>query len=146
MITPKQFLVNEGALPAGSENARGRLSVANIELCKAGAARGVSIKGYEVTSKPTAARPNAPVTVEKTAADSTGIADVREPSRDEKAIEAYMIVDGVSKPVGMRTVCNNCGNSITYCYDRNPVTWIPGSTDAMGVVMFKPRTAPEKKK
>lgn len=131
-MKPKVALVKDGFLPPGSENTRGRLSGAAIERCKELAAGGWDIEGY-VSSKST----GSPV-VEKVKVAAVGkeIADIGNPLRDESVWEAYAVHDGKNVPVGMRTVDNLCGNSLTYCLCRSPRVWLDHDLEV--VVNFKP--------
>jgi len=141
MIKPKVALVKDGFLPAGSENKRGRLSAAAIERCKVLAApveqggKGWQIEGYEAVKSST---PDAPPVVNKVkvSTGATEIADIGEPFRHEEAWEAFTS----EGPVGMRTVCNTCHSSLTYCPCQRPVVNIDHMRT--GVVSFKPRTTP----
>lgn len=140
MIKPKVALVKDGFLPAGSENKRGRLSAAAIERCKVLAApvsqggKGWQIEGYE--SKSTT--PDAVATVEKVkvTTGATTIADIGEAFHHEEAWQAFTS----EGEVGMRTVCNTCKSSLTYCPCQHPVVNIDHMR--VGVVSFKPRTTP----
>lgn len=134
MMKPKVALVKDGFLPPGSENKRGRLSGAAIERCKELAASGWAIEGY-VSSK---SDNTAPV-VEKVKAQAPGkeIADIGNPLRDESYWEAYANDTEGVKSIGMRTVCNVCGTSLTYCPCKSPRVWLDYDREA--VVNFKPR-------
>lgn len=135
MMKPKVALVKDGYLPPGSENKRGRLSGDAIERCKVLAAQGWDIEGY-VSSKPTEGA--APVVEKvKVQAGSKEIADISEPFRDEGYWKAYGNHNGTNIPIGMRTVCNQCGNSLTYCPCKSPRVWV--DYDAQVVVNFTPR-------
>lgn len=136
-MKPKVALVKDGFLPAGSENKRGRLSLDAINRLKELAAKGWPIEGYSVT-KPTA--DSEPVKVEKVSVDANRVFDVPEESRPEKDWQGFT-PDG---EVGMRTVCNTCKCSLSYCPCPMPRVWIDSETEA--VVVFKPRTSPLPKK
>lgn len=136
-MKPKVALVKDGFLPAGSENKRGRLSGAAIERLKELASQGWAIDGYTVT-KPTAATEKP--AVEKVTVDPNRIADVPDESRPEDEWQAFTTAGEVS----MRTVCNICHSSLTYCHDTLPRVWVDFETE--GVVSFKPRTEPIKRK
>lgn len=131
-MKPKVALVKDGFLPEGSENKRGRLSGEAIERCKALAAQGWAIDGYSVSEEST---PTAPV-VEKVKADPNAVADVPDQSRSETDWQAHTDTG----KVGMRTVCNVCRNSLTYCWCPHPVVWVDAGVES--VVEFKPRTTP----
>lgn len=136
-MKPKVALVKDGFLPAGSENVRGRLSAAAIERCKELAAKGWDIDGYTV-SKSTAAE-DKPV-VEKVKHDPNRIPDVPDQIRDENDWKAIRYFEGKPVEVGMRTVCNVCRSSLTYCPCEKPRVWVDYQDEA--VVYFKPRTKP----
>ncbi len=131
MMKPKVALVKDGFLPAGSENKRGRLSGAAIARLKELAATGVKIEGYTVSQSSDSSEP---VKVEKVAVDPNRIADVPEETRPETSWQAFTS----ESEVGMRTVCNGCKNSLTYCHCQFPKVWIDHTRE--GVVHFKPRT------
>lgn len=136
MMKPKVALVKDGFLPAGSENKRGRLSADAINRCKELAAKGWQIEGYEVSKTEKSA--DAPkVEKVKVSTGAKEIADIGNPLRDESVWEAYGNHNGEVKPIGMRTVCNTCHCSLTYCPCKSPVVWI--DYDAAVVVNFKPR-------
>ncbi len=139
-MKPKVALVKSGFLPAGSENTRGRLSGAAIAECERLVGEGWAIDGYSVVkSENTLAKSDgpAPVLVKKTAtADPSRIADVPDESRPESVWRASTEVDGKAVPVGMRTVCNACHNSLTYCRCSEPRVWV--DHDRQGTVNFHP--------
>jgi len=99
---------------------------------------GAQIDGFAV-SKTAPVTPTAPVRVEKVNASAT-VADIPDPSRDECSWEAYAKVDGKIHPIGMRTVCNGCSSSLTYCYCRTPIVTVDSDTRVL--VNFKPRKNP----
>lgn len=139
MMKPKVALVKDGFLPPGSENKRGRISLAAIERCKELAAQGWKIEGYEVSQSAL----SAPVVEKvKVLTGEKVIADIGNPSRDENQWEAYANVNGKLVSIGMRAVDNVCGNSLTYCFCRTPMVWVDGDSRVM--VNFKPRTVPRK--
>lgn len=132
-MKPKVALVKDGFLPPGSENQRGRLSGAAISRLKELAAKGWTIEGYSVT-KPTTSAENAKV--EKVAVDPNRIQETPPESRPEKDWQGFT----TEGEVGMRTVCNTCRASLTYCPCQFPRVWLDCDTEA--VVTFKPRTSP----
>jgi uncharacterized Zn-finger protein len=111
------------------ENDRGRLSKAADARCQALAAEGIDIQGYEVSGTPQSVKG---VTVEKVKHDPNRIADVPDPSRSESDWTAHTS----EGPVGMRTVCNLCHSSLTYCWCQHPRVWV--DVDTEGVVYFTP--------
>lgn len=133
-MKPKDWLKANGHI---SEIKRGRMSREHIELIKAAVATGVKIEGYgEVT-----ATADKPATVERTAVDPNRLVDVPDVYRDERTLMAYRTQDGKQIEIGMRTVDNNCGSSLTYCRCDSPRVWVDHESQA--VVNFKPR--PEKR-
>ena len=134
-IRPKQALVidqfvdGDHTWSAGDENKRGRLSKAADERCKELASQGIAIIGYEVRGS---VETSQPVTVEKVKHDPNRIADVPEPARNEKDWDAYTS----EGQIGIRTVCNVCHSSLTYCYCTTPKVWV--DVDREGAVYFKP--------
>lgn len=133
-MRPKEWLVKNGHLPAGSENARGRISASNIELIKAAVAEGVSIEGYSV-SKPMAST-DKPVTVSRTA-ETTGVIE----NPEETVPERYNIAMVGNEVIGNRTVCDVCRRSLNYHICSSPRVMYNG---VQSVVTFKPRPNPEK--
>lgn len=130
-MKPKSALVKDGFLPPGSENKRGRLSLDAINRLKELAASGWDIDGYSkaTVSSPETVKSKAPV-------DSARIPDVPDESRPENDWSAFV---GTNE-IGMRTVCNVCGSSLTYCRCSQPRVWLDFDREA--VVYFKPRTHP----
>lgn len=131
MLKPKVALVKDGFLPAGSENKRGRLSLAAIERLKVLAANGVAIEGYSV-SKPSDSTA-APV-VTRVKHDPNVIAELIPQTRGEDLIP---MVNGKVWPIGIKGCCNTCKVSLTHCPCPSPKVWLDFQTEA--VVTFKPR-------
>lgn len=130
-MKPKVALVKDGFLPAGSENKRGRLSGEAIARLKVLAGQGWDIEGYSVSrSADTAVAP----TVTKVATDPNRVLDVPDEARSEDLWTAHTSEGSV----GMRAVCNGCGNSLTYCRCQHPRVWVDYDREA--VVFFKPRS------
>lgn len=129
-MKPKEALVKDGFLPPGSENTRGRMSKDAIARCEALAAKGWQIDGFSVTKSVDTSKPD---TVLRVKTDSNTVAEIPNPTRDESALQAF---SGTIK-VGMRTVCNNCRRSLTYCPCESPRVWL--DHDTQGVVHFKPK-------
>lgn len=132
MLKPKQWLVQNGHMPAGSENRRGRLSREHIALITAAVASGAAIEGYSAV--PVVEKP-APAT-RKPVVESARVFDMPDIARDERTTEAYRFEDGKAVSIGMRTVDNVCGNSLTYCRCEQPRVWVDHTREAM--VLFKP--------
>lgn len=127
-MKPKEALVKDGFLPAGSENTRGRMSKAAIARCEELAGKGWSIDGFSVTKSADTSKPD---TVVKVKTDPNAVVDIPPPTRDETTMEAW----AGTVNVGMRKVCNNCRRSITYCPCPQPRVWVDFDTEA--VVHFK---------
>ena len=134
MMKPKIALVKDGFLPAGSENVRGRLSREAIERCKELAGTGWKIEGYTVSQSDTAET----VITKSAPVDPNRVFDIPDEQRSEHEWEAFTS-EGT---VGMRTVCNTCGSSLTYCWCEKPRVWLDSATS--GVVYFKTRKTPLK--
>lgn len=133
-IKPKQWLFDNGH--TDTLGGRGRMSLAHKALIQAAVASGVNIEGFGVVSSPTAVA-DAPVEVKRIAVDPNRIADVPNVSRDEKAVMGFYRAEGKVVEIGMRTVDNNCGSSLTYCMCESPRVWV--DHDQQVVVLFKPR-------
>lgn len=141
MMKPKVALVKSGFLPPGSENVRGRMSAAAIAECE----RLVREEGYQIQgftlSKPTAsADKSSEAKVERVSTDPNAIIEIPEETRPESSWVAYYYHDGKAVEVGMRTVCNLCRASLTYCHCDMPRVWLDHKSE--GVVRFKERTSP----
>lgn len=140
-MKPKEALVKDGFLPAGSENKRGRLSGEAIERCKELVSQGWNIDGYSVVkSNEPEDEKTAPVAKKTAAPDPNRVYDIPDEVRSEDVWQAYTYVGGKRTEVGMRTVCNSCGASLTYCRCRTPMVWI--DFDQQSVVNFTTRTTP----
>lgn len=140
MIKPKKWLYDNGHITAEDMGKRGRLSAKNKELIMAAVANGVAIEGYSVVKADKSDNTDtpAPVQVERVAAaDPNRIVDVPNVTRDEREIMAYHFVDGKKKEIGMRTVDNICGSSLTYCHCENPRVWVDADVEC--VVNFQSR-------
>lgn len=131
-IKPKQWLYDNGH--TDSLGGRGRMSAAHKALIMEAVAKGVNIEGYAVVEQSTTA---APAEVKRVAVDPNRVVDVPDMSRDEREVMGYYLSDGKTVEVGMRTVDNNCGNSLTYCRCESPRVWV--DYDRQVVVNFKPR-------
>lgn len=138
-MKPKDWLLANGHI---KEITRGRMSRENIALIENAVRDGAVIDGYVVSKvepKVTKDVP-APSKVERVTVATDRIADVPDEVRPESEWEAYTYLDGAKRPVGMRTVCNQCGNSLTYCHCRTPVVWL--DHEVTGLVSFTVRTKP----
>lgn len=138
-LKPKAALVKSGFLPPGSENKRGRMSAAAIAECERLVRdEGYSIEGFAVgKALPEATAPRE-VTRSKPVAGAQTIADIGPVMRDEKALDAYAVIGGKNVHIGMRTVDNTCGNSLTYCGCQHPRVNHLDSDDSVAVY-FKTR-------
>lgn len=127
-MKPKEYLVSIGVLEKGAENQRGRLSLANIELCKEAAAKGVSIEGYSVSTGPTK---DAPVVTKEKVTNEKVIAELAPYRYPENEFQAYELVDGKKKARSLREVCRNSRVSLVVCpCDSHRIV----ATDARGDV------------
>lgn len=141
-MKPKAALVMDGfqepdnghKWTAGDENKRGRLSAAAVRRCEQLAASGVQIDGYVVSSSNTGPVADAPVVKKVAQSNVKEVADIGEPYRDEN----YWTASADGHPVGMRTVDNVCGNSLTYCPCPHPRVWVDFDHEA--VVQFSPKS------
>lgn len=132
-MKPKEYLFSKGMIQVVG---KGRLSREHVQFLKDEAAKGVFIEGYSLVTAPV-------VAVDKPKAEmpkGEQIADVGPPLRDETALMA--VCDG--KEIGMRTICNVCHSSLTYCGCQFPKVNIDHERE--GVVVFKPRTTPNRKR
>lgn len=134
-MKPKQWLAQNGHI--ADPNQRGRLSAAHKALIEKAVLDGADIDGYAV-SKAVSDTP-APK-VERVSVDPNRIADVPDESRPETDWEAHTN----NGPIGMRTVCNTCHSSLTYCHCPHPKVWLDSDTE--GVVFFRARKSPLPKK
>lgn len=133
-MKPKEYLFSKGMI---EKVGKGRLSREHVQFLKDEAAKGVYIEGYSLSvpaSVVKSDKPKAEVSKEK------GIVDIGPPLRDEDALMA--VCDG--KEIGMRTICNTCHSSLTYCGCQYPKVNIDHERE--GVVVFKPRTTPNRKR
>lgn len=137
-MKPKDWLLANGHI---KEITRGRMSREHIALIEQAVRDGEQIDGYAVsTAVRTPADTPTPPKVEKVAKPSERIADVPDETRPESSWEAYTYYNGAKKDIGMRTVCNTCGNSLTYCPCRTPMVNLDDG--GVGLVSFKVRTKP----
>lgn len=134
-IKPKIWLRDNGHMTAEEAAKKGRMSLVNKALVEAAVARGVNIEGYSVVREdsPTGETPK----VERVAVDPNRVVDVPDAYRDERTLMAYHMVEGKRVEIGMRTVDNNCGSSLTYCACESPRVWV--DHDHQVVVNFAPR-------
>ena len=133
-MKPKQWLFDNGHI---KEIGRGRLSAAHIALINEAVANGVNIEGYSVVKQNVSTDKPEPAKVERTKVDPNRIVDVPDMARDERDFTAYRFEDGKRVEVGMRTVCNVCGSSLTYCHCESPMVWV--DFDRQSVVKFATR-------
>lgn len=136
MIKPKEWLYQNGHMTREEADKRGRMSLANKALVMEAVRNGVAIEGYAIVDRPTVAT-DKPAKVERVAVDPNRVMDVPDMSRDETALMAFYRADGKVIEIGMRTVDNVCGNSLTYCRCESPRVWV--DCDSQVVVNFKPR-------
>lgn len=136
-MKPKEWLLKEGHI---KEITRGRMSRESIALIEDAVRNGAKIDGFSVSTAPVDSKE--PAKVEKVATDPNRILEIPDsPFRDESTWEAYGNIGGKVAPIGMRTVEETCGNSLTYCACRNPMVRHLDS-DGPVLVNFKARTKP----
>ena len=132
-MKPKEWLYKHGHI---DKIGRGRLSADHIALIKEAVSKGAVIEGY-ATSKPTDASVSAKPTVERVKTDPNRLVDMPDMRRDERDWTARVSVDGKTREVGFRTVCNGCGNSLGWCYETSSRVWVDSNREA--TVEFIPR-------
>jgi hypothetical protein len=133
-LSLKDALVHAGLLDK-SKAGRGRPSremKENAEMLVRD--HGYLISGFAATPSKDADKP-AEVKHTPTTPKGVGILDVPDQVRFENSTEAFSIVDGKRRKVGMRTVCNNCRSSLTYCPCPSPVVNL--DYNLTGVVEFR---------
>lgn len=133
-MKPKVALVKDGFLPAGSENRRGRLSLeAKARLAEL-VALGWDIDGLSapkpVTEKPEAEPSKPGITPVDGTSSARGSGKVIVEIPDERYPENEFRAFAGGKEIGMRDVCNTCGNSFTHNVCSNPTKWIDFETSA----------------
>ncbi len=135
-MKPKEWLLKNGHI---KEITRGRMSRESIALIEEAVKNGVIIEGYSNYTAP--AKPVSEAGIEKPVSrieksNGTGILAIPDnPLRSEELWEAYANIDGKIKSIGMRTVCNTCKNSLTYCPCKSPLVNL--DYDLVGVVNFR---------
>lgn len=134
-MKPKVALIKDGKVP--TKLGKGRMNAAQIARCMELVAQGWVIEGY--TSK-VSDNTTAPV-VTKEKSEFSGVADVPPDIRREDDWDAFIVIDGKSTKIGMRTVCNGpCRSSLTNCYCEKSRVWDGRNNEC--VVTYKPRTSP----
>lgn len=131
---PKVWLYENGHTT--TLGGRGRMSKEHKAIIEAAllADPDLRIDGYSVERSTVATdKPK----VERVAVDPNRVVDVPDMTRDERVTMAFYRDGGKSIEVGMRTVDNNCGSSLTYCPCESPRVWV--DYDREVVVNFKPR-------
>lgn len=134
-MKPKEALLKGGRIAAIT---RGRISADNHAWLASKAAEGWAIDGYTVTKSTTSG--TGPVVEKAERRDPNAVVDVPDEARAEDLWIAYRHDDGKQVDVGMRTCCNVCRASFTYCRCETPKVWVDVDREAM--VYFKPRTTP----
>lgn len=120
MMKPKVALVKAGFLPAGSENVRGRLSLAAIEKCKELAAEGWQIEGYATsqTKDIKSGESKTVVTKEKVIHNSSEVVEPRY-RFGQDAVNTHEAVTRDGRVYDMRQACR-CGYSLNGCMCNEP--------------------------
>lgn len=133
-MKPKEWLLKNGHI---KEITRGRMSREHISLIENAVKNGETIEGYSRSTAPIKPVVSVGKAVSKTEkSNGTGIVAIPDsPLRNETMWEAYANVDGKIKVIGMRTVCNTCKNSLTYCPCKSPLVNL--DFDRVGVVNFR---------
>lgn len=135
----KEWLLNNGHI---KEITRGRISLDNRALIEDAVRKGAQIEGYSISTAPAA--PDAPVAVDKAVVSNEKVIyDIGPERYNENEWIAYIHEDGKHKEIGIRTVCNGCGASLTYHMCETPRVWVDYNREAM--VNFKPRPIREGK-
>lgn len=129
-MRPKEWLAANGHID--NPNQRGRLSKDHTALIEQAVRDGAKIDGYAVSDKPT----DSEVKVEKVSVDPNRVYDVPDETRPETSWTAHVYIGGEKHAVGMRTVCELCSSSLTYCHCRGPIVSVNNETY---LVMFAPR-------
>lgn len=131
----KEWLKANGHI---AEITRGRISGENHSRIAQAIANGLVLSDYnkgnesKATKTTRAAKPKV-----KSVSSNDVVADIRY-TYPEDEFTAYRF-DGTKKiPVGMRTVCNTCRNSLVGCFCGEPKIWVDHNTEAM--VYFSPTT------
>lgn len=136
MQTKKEYLVSIGELPPGSENMRGRVSVAHEAICAAAAAKGVNIKGYSVSTSTATADKPAETTVKKvdptTVKTVAELPDYRYPENEYQVFETNTRSGGKKVMRSLRSICRHSSVSLVVCpcdshqiVARDGSGWIP---------------------
>lgn len=135
-MKPKEWLYKNGHIASVG---RGRMSASHKSLIEAAmlADPKLRIEGFTVSKTADASASAKPAKVERVATDPNRIPDVPDMRRDERQWTATVTVDGKTSPVGFRTVCNSCGNSLGWCYEETSRVWVDHNREA--VVNFKPQ-------
>lgn len=129
-VKPKEWLFANGHI---KEIGRGRMSRDHIALIEQAVRDGVNIEGYAVsTVQPKSEEEKSSPKVEKVAVAGNRILDVPDESRSEDLWTAHTS----NGEIGMRTVCDTCNSSLTYCRCTTPMVWLNHET--LGAVFFKP--------
>jgi hypothetical protein len=133
----KEWLLKNGHI---KEITRGRISRDNHALIEDAVRKGAQIEGFSVSTAPTKDEKPAAVTKVPMVSAEKVIYDIGPERYVESEWVAYIHEDGKQKEIGLRTVCNTCGASLTYHVCESPRVWVEFDREA--VVHFKPRTAP----
>jgi hypothetical protein len=127
-MKPKAALVKAELKPAGYENSKGRMSGKDKEDVARLAIEhpdwNIEVPGQPAPVSVSPTKTTAVVT-DKPKVGGTGIVDVGPPIRHEDEWEAFVTVNGKRSKFdkGIKGVCLNCNNSLTYCFCRYSVVF-----------------------
>lgn len=135
-MKPKEWLYKQGHI---TKVGRGRMSADHKRLIEEAliADPSLRIEGFSVSAKPADASVTSKPTVERVKTDANRLLDVPDMRRDERDWTARVNVDGKTREIGFRTVCNGCGNSLGWCYEGSSRVWVDTNREA--TVEFIPR-------
>jgi hypothetical protein len=138
-MKPKAALVKAGLKPAEYENSRGRMSAADKDAVADLAVKhpdwNIEVPGQPAPVSVSPSQPTAVVT-DKPKVGGTGIVDIGPPIRHEEEWDAFVTVSGKRSRFdkGIKGVCLNCNNSLTYCFCRYSVVFVDHQT--LGIIEY----------
>jgi hypothetical protein len=135
IMRPKDYLYSKGLIDNPKQ--RGRLSLAHKEIIEQAVRDGVQIDGYSVAKSTAPVKDDGTSVPKVERVEKGGIVDIGDETRPEKSWQAHYMMDGEKV---MRTVCNTCNSSLTYCHCRTPYVW--HDHERQGLVQFSLRKDP----